>query len=102
MRKNRARVIPAILILLVLLFTSACGGSNTPAAQSTQSTSAATAAVTSESTAQTIDPLGKYDPAIDMTTVNVRLNPNDTLPEGQSAEKNVLDGCISGKTGHQC
>ena len=92
----------ALALVSTLLFVSACSGTNgnsassppagSPSAQSSQS------AESSPDTPEAIDPLGKYDPPIEITTVRI-VDDTYKYADGESIDNNVWTRSIQDKLG---
>lgn len=82
------RIMPVLLISSLAISMVACGTSSETDEASASAVTTIESATTTAATAETVDPLGKYEPGITITTANI-ANPNDVFPEGDSWDENV-------------
>ena len=85
-------------MVLVLIFSFSACGQGSKMNQTTGNVS--TGSTVSESKEEiNQDPLGKYDPGIELTTASVGLGAEDKLPQGQTPENNVWTQAYAEKLG---
>ncbi|OUS76562.1 hypothetical protein B1748_10690 [Paenibacillus sp. MY03] len=89
--KRKRIVMTTIIFVLCVLALSACSNDKN-GNKGSEATSSPAPSATSEQTV-VIDPLGKYDSPISMTTVR-RIDASMNLPSGQTYEKNVWSDAI--------
>jgi len=92
----------ALALVSTLMFVSACSGSNSnsassPPAKSPSSQSSQTAESPPD-TPEAIDPFGKYDPPIEITTVRI-VDDTYKYTDGESIDSNVWTRSIQDKLG---
>lgn len=94
------RKLGVMLLSLMLVFASAC--TSKPEKTTSETPSATETATATESPAPTeipkMDPLGKYDTPIEVTTASI-VYPTTTYPEGDSLDSNVWTKLYEEKLG---
>lgn len=89
MKHFRITRILSILLVLMMVFSSAgCGNDSQNVTKPTDAGKTTETAASSQD-AKTIDPLGKYDPAIELTTIRKDLGTNYKYDQGESIDNNV-------------
>ncbi|WP_391573943.1 extracellular solute-binding protein [Cohnella sp.] len=89
--KNKAT---AIALAALLATVTACSNSNPEKVSQSEGQAVETAQPSSAASEENVDPFGKYDPPIKLSTVKI-FNASDKFVPGETADKNVwLDGYL--------
>jgi len=100
--QHQKRRLSALALVSAFLFVSACSGTNSNSASSppagSPSAQSSPSAESSPVAPEAIDPLGKYDPPIEITTVRI-VDDTYKYTEGESIDKNVWTRSIQDKLG---
>ena len=99
MKKSLCMFIAAVMILSLAL--SGCGGGSGASGTTVQSSVQQTTGNNSaeSSAAGAADPLGKYDPPIELSTVTFRMDTDIVLPEGDTPENNIWTNALQDELG---
>ena len=100
-RKHISFVVLAFVLVAMMLF-SACGGAaqktGEPASSNAAAASSAAPAQSSAAPAENIDPLGKYDPGITISTIR-GIEPSRTFMPGETWDNNIWTKAFEEKLG---
>lgn len=97
MKRNLCMLISVMMILSLSLV--GCGGGNDTANTAAQSTVQPAASAASTAAEAAADPLGKYDPQIELSTITFRMDTDIILPDGDSAQNNIWTRTLQDELG---
>ncbi len=88
MARKWLKVWPMVILILVIVFTSACSDSSNGVDEKDAAATEAPPSAAPAATPVVIDPMAKYDPPIELTTIR-STNVGVKFQEGESYDKNI-------------